>query len=74
VFLHFSQRSRRLLVAAAVTAGAALTASAAFAGSVVYAYDNLGRLSRATYSNGVVIAYAYDAAGNRTSVVITGAP
>lgn len=74
MFLHFSHRSRGLLVAAGVTASVALAASAAFAGSAVYAYDNLGRLSRATYSNGVVIVYAYDAAGNRTSVVITGAP
>ncbi len=74
MFFHFSQRPRGRLVVAVFTAGAALAASAAFAGSVVYAYDNLGRLSRAAYSNGVVIVYAYDAAGNRTSVVTTGAP
>lgn len=57
-----------------VTGIAVLTASAAFAGSVSYTYDNLGRLVKATYSNGTVITYTYDAAGNRTAVVTTGAP
>lgn len=51
----------------------ALCSTAAFSGNVVYTYDNLGRLKTATYSNGVVITYNYDAAGNRTSVVTTGA-
>jgi YD repeat-containing protein len=46
----------------------------AHAGSVAYKYDTLGRLSTATYNNGAVIAYAYDAAGNRTSHTVTGAP
>ena len=42
------------------------------AASVAYTYDNLGRLSKATYSSGVVIVYVYDAAGNRTSYTVTG--
>ncbi|PTR05346.1 YD repeat-containing protein [Nitrosospira sp. Nsp5] len=46
----------------------------ALAASVVYTYDALGRLSKATYSTGAIITYAYDAAGNRTSAVTTGAP
>lgn len=46
----------------------------AVAGSVTYAYDTLGRVIRATYSSGVVIVYTYDAAGNRTSVMTSGAP
>ena len=45
----------------------------AIAGSVAYLYDTLGRLKSATYSNGVVIIYNYDAAGNRASVVTSGA-
>lgn len=53
---------------------AATAASIALAGSVTYTYDTLGRLSKATYSNGVVVTYAYDAAGNRTVVTVTGAP
>lgn len=52
----------------------ATLAGSAMAGSVSYVYDSLGRLTKATYSNGVVIAYAYDAAGNRSSTVVTGAP
>lgn len=46
----------------------------ASAGSVAYTYDALGRVIQASYSTGVVIAYVYDAAGNRTSYVISGAP
>lgn len=44
------------------------------AGSVTYTYDTLGRLKTATYSNGTVITYNYDAAGNRVSQITTGAP
>jgi YD repeat-containing protein len=46
----------------------------AWAGSVTYSYDTLGRITQAAYSTGVVIAYVYDAAGNRSSYVISGAP
>lgn len=46
----------------------------AWAGSVTYTYDTLGRITQAAYSTGVVIAYVYDAAGNRSSYVISGAP
>lgn len=57
-------------------AGMLLVASASvvLAGSAVYTYDTLGRLSKVTYGNGVVVTYTYDAAGNRTAQVITGAP
>lgn len=48
--------------------------SPAWAGSVSYSYDTLGRITQAAYSTGVVIAYVYDAAGNRSSYVISGAP
>ncbi len=41
--------------------------------TVTYRYDDLHRLDRATYSNGIVINYTYDALGNRTSYVVTGA-
>ena len=33
--------------------------------AVTYQYDNLDRLIKATYQNGTVIEYAYDATGNR---------
>lgn len=34
--------------------------------TVTYTYDNLHRLTQASYSNGVGIQYSYDALGNRT--------
>ena len=34
--------------------------------TVTYSYDNLHRLTQASYSNGVGIQYTYDALGNRT--------
>ena len=40
-----------------------LAARAAWA--VTFQYDNLDRLIKATYQNGTVIEYAYDATGNR---------
>lgn len=36
--------------------------------SASYTYDQLGRLVTAVYDNGLCIAYAYDANGNRTSI------
>lgn len=64
----------KILCKLLVTCIAAMTASAAFAGSASYAYDNLGRLTKVTYSNGVVVTYVYDEVGNRTIVITTGAP
>jgi len=42
-----------------------------FADSITYEYDDLYRLTKATYSDGTVIEYTYDAAGNRQSVIKT---
>lgn len=39
-------------------------------GSVTYTYDALGRVASASYDTGVIIIYAYDANGNRTSQTI----
>jgi YD repeat-containing protein len=39
--------------------------------SVEYTYDDLGRLIRAEYSNGTVITYTYDAAGNLLKRTVT---
>jgi uncharacterized protein RhaS with RHS repeats len=48
-----------------------LSVSPALASSVSYSYDSQGRLMSATYvgTSTVTITYAYDLAGNRTSVV-----
>ena len=48
-----------------------LCLAAGHAASVQYAYDSLNRLARVTYADGTIIAYAYDAAGNRLSQVIS---
>jgi uncharacterized protein (TIGR03437 family) len=40
--------------------------------TVRYEYDDVNRLRSATYSNGMSITYAYDPAGNRTSIQIAG--
>ena len=39
--------------------------------TVTYSYDNLHRLTQASYSNGVGIQYSYDALGNRTQEIKT---
>ena len=46
--------------------------STAYAGTATYTYDNLGRVTKVTYSNGKSITYTYDAAGNRVKVVSAG--
>jgi YD repeat-containing protein len=44
--------------------------------SVIYTYDQLGRVTTAAYDNGMCVAYSYDVNGNRTSQTNTlgGAP
>jgi YD repeat-containing protein len=55
-----------LVLALVVLVGLALPC---FAETVTYEYDDLYRLTRATYSDGTVIEYTYDVAGNRHSVI-----
>lgn len=40
--------------------------------SITYTYDGLNRLVKVVYADGTSIAYTYDAAGNRTSMQVTG--
>lgn len=49
-----------------------LSASTLYAGSATYTYDNLGRVTKVTYSNGKSVNYNYDAVGNRATVVSAG--
>ena len=70
----FATNGARLALASALAALAMASAAPSHAGSATYSYDSLGRLTKVTYSNGVVITYVYDAAGNRTSFIVTGAP
>ncbi len=46
--------------------------------TITYGYDAKGRLTRVqhagTVNNGVVAAYAFDRADNRTNLTVTGSP
>lgn len=54
-----------IVVALAATAGPSASAE-----TVWYLYDQLGRISTATYPDGKQIVYVYDATGNRTQQII----
>ncbi len=70
--MHPGRRTTlRALLAALVGLAALVLASEAAAVRVEYSYDTRGRLVQAAYSNGTVVSYGYDDAGNRTSVVET---
>jgi chitodextrinase len=45
--------------------------TATYAATVTYLHDSYGRVSKATYSDGTIIDYSYDANGNRTTTVVT---
>jgi YD repeat-containing protein len=60
------KRLSLVLVALLVLVGLVLPC---FAETVTYQYDDLYRLIKATYSDGTVIEYTYDAAGNRLSTI-----
>lgn len=59
---------RQLLLHSVSTLLVGTLGASARAQSLQYTYDELGRLKTATYPNGMVVTYAYDAAGNRTQV------
>ncbi len=40
--------------------------------STTYTYDNLNRLKKVVYDNGITVTYSYDALGNRISKKVTG--
>ena len=51
-----------------------LISAATFAASVTYEYDNLNRLTKASYATGRSINYTYDATGNILSIDVTLGP
>jgi YD repeat-containing protein len=61
-----SRRARIRLFSAAGAGALLLSASSVAAGNIAYTYDELGRVTSATYSTGEVVNYSYDPAGNRT--------
>ena len=60
-------RTWRPSVAAPVLATLGILLPLGAIGSVIYTYDPLGRVTTGLYDNGLCIAYAYDANGNRTA-------
>jgi YD repeat-containing protein len=64
-------RLASIAVSLVVLAGGFSTAYADPPASVTYSYDDAGRLRSATYSDGKVVHYQYDPAGNRTAVTNT---
>jgi len=48
-----------------------LTQAASAQQAITYTYDQLGRVSTATYAGGKQVIYRYDAAGNRTQQVVS---
>lgn len=62
---------------AALLLGGTLMSTPSWAGSFSYSYDTLGRVTQVVYNDGsktTTLAYKYDAAGNRTTVVTTKSP
>lgn len=64
----------RIVALAVVGLYAVTTCGSAVAAEVTYERDTRGRLTKATYSDGTVVDYSYDANGNRTSAVVTAPP
>jgi YD repeat-containing protein len=62
----------RTICAFFMAAAIGAISTSAYAGSFTYRYDSLGRLSEISYDSGAVVRYTYDAAGNRTSEIVTG--
>ena len=63
--IRICQAKALLSVAALALLGSLLPLGAV--GSVIYTYDQLGRVTTGLYDNGFCIAYAYDASGNWTA-------
>jgi YD repeat-containing protein len=60
---------RKFIGIFAVVGAFAAVLPAQAATTITYEYDNLGRLTKMTYSTGRQITYSYDATGNRTTQV-----
>ncbi len=48
-----------------------IATSTSVADQVSYTYDALGRLKTVSYTDGTVVEYHYDPAGNRTSQIVS---
>ncbi len=66
-FFPGSGLARTLAVVIALSA--VMSAGSTLAGTTTYKYDAQGRVIEVDYPNGWIVAYTYDAAGNRTQTV-----
>lgn len=55
----------KTLVGLAIITSIFIIGIASFAETIKYTYDNSDRLTKVEYSNGTVVEYTYDLAGNR---------
>jgi len=65
--MHIRAGQAKALFTASLLALLAVLIPLGAVGSVIYTYDPLGRVTTGLYDNGLCIAYAYDANGNRTT-------
>jgi YD repeat-containing protein len=61
----------KLLACLYISAFILIFSSAAFAASITYTYDSLNRVTSVDYGAGATEDYTYDAAGNRTTMIVT---
>lgn len=64
--IHSGCSHLRIMVAAALWLVPTISQA-----SVIYTYDQVGRVTTALYDNNVCVVYSYDANGNRTTQTIT---
>jgi YD repeat-containing protein len=65
-----SRGARRWVCRLALGAAGSLALASAAQANIIYVYDGQGRVIEADYDNGFSVYYAYDAAGNRTSMIV----
>jgi YD repeat-containing protein len=71
-FYVYCNRPKRLLLSLVCFIYLSILCLQVEATQTSYIYDSLNRLSQTTYSDGTIIAYTYDAAGNRLTQTVTG--
>jgi YD repeat-containing protein len=62
----------KLLIGLSVAALVLISSHISLAATLTYTYDQLNRLTRVDYGNGITEQYTYDAAGNRLSLMTSG--
>jgi len=66
----FLKQKSKVLIGFAIISFIFISVITSLAGTINYSYDDLNRLERVEYEDGIVIEYFYDEVGNRTQKVI----